>query len=74
MYSFVHPLCHQVSLSQLSSFEDSLEQFQRWVQEAAAKLKMDADLRPSLHDKKLQLQTHKVKVEMCNGESCYNGL
>ena len=51
-----------MSLQQLSSFEDNCDQFQAWLSETGVKLKLEAEEKPSLQDKKLQIQNHKVRV------------
>ncbi len=50
----------EVSLSHLSSFEESFEQFQKWLTEITSKVKVDSDLKATLQEKKMQLQSHKV--------------
>ena len=50
------------SLLQLSSFEDNCDKFQGWLSETSVKVKLEADLKPTLQDKKVQLQSHKVNL------------
>ena len=50
----------EVSLVQLSSYEDSINQFQKWVAETQTKVKAENELKATLPEKKVQLQSHKV--------------
>lgn len=50
----------EVSLLQLSTFEDSVEQFHKWLTSTEVKVKSDADTKATLQEKKMQLQSHKV--------------
>lgn len=45
---------------QWSSYDDSFDQFQKWLAEAATKVKVDAAVKATLQEKKVQLQSHKV--------------
>lgn len=51
----------EVSLVQLSSYEDSLNQFRKWLTDTQAKLKVDSEVKASLPEKKMQLQGHKAQ-------------
>ncbi len=50
----------EVSALQWSSFDENAKAFQTWISEADAKLKLDADLKATLQEKKVQLHNHKV--------------
>jgi len=50
----------EVGLLQLSSFEDSVEQFHKWLASTEVKVRSDADPKATLQEKKMQLQSHKV--------------
>ena len=51
----------EVSLVQLSSYEDSFEQFQKWLTNIEIKVKRDGESKGSLQEKKVQLQSHKIQ-------------
>ena len=56
----------EVRSLQWSSYDDSFQQFQRWLSEAAAKVKHDSDVKATLQEKKVQQQDHKVgRVSEC---------
>ena len=50
----------KASLFQLSSHEENVSQFRRWLLDAENKLKRDTELQPSLQAKKALLQNVKV--------------
>ena len=50
----------EVSALQWSSYDESVNSFQKWISEAEAKLKLDSDLKATLQEKKVQLHSHKV--------------
>ena len=50
----------EVCLGQLSSFEDSRDQFSKWLTDTEVKVKLQADLKATLQEKKVQAQSHKV--------------
>lgn len=50
----------EVCLLQWSSYDDSFDQLHKWLVNVEAKLLGDAGLKATLHEKKQQLQTHKV--------------
>jgi len=50
----------RTSLAQLSSFEENLNQFQTWLTDVDAKIKLDSELQPTLSGKKSLLETVKV--------------
>lgn len=50
----------EVCLLQWSSYDESFEQFQAWLNEAAAKMQKGSELKGTLQEKKVQLQSHKV--------------
>ena len=52
----------EVSLVQLSSYEDSLNQFYKWLTDTQAKVKAEGEVKATLPEKKVQLQSHKVIV------------
>ncbi|XP_012935204.2 nesprin-1-like, partial [Aplysia californica] len=49
-------------LMQWSSYTDQQDQLMRWMAETEAALRADVDLRNTLQEKRLQLQTHRVRV------------
>ena len=51
----------EVSLVQLSSYEDSFQQFRTWMSETEVKVQAEADLKATLQEKKVQLQSHRVQ-------------
>ena len=52
----------EVCLGQLSSFEESREQFSKWLTDTEVKVKLQADLKATLQEKKVQAQSHKVRI------------
>ena len=52
----------EVCLVQWSSYDDSHNQFSKWLSEAEAKVKVDTDLKATLPEKKQQLHNQKVKI------------
>ena len=50
----------EVSALQWSSYDESVNSFQKWISEAEAKLKLDSALKATLQEKKVQLHSHKV--------------
>ena len=55
----------EVCLLQWSSYDDSFEQFQRWLTETVAAVTLHDELQATLPEKKAQLQNHKVCLILC---------
>ena len=47
-------------LNKWSSYTDQQDQLVRWMTETEAALRADTDLRNTLQEKRMQLQTHRV--------------
>ena len=54
----------EVTAVQLSSFEESFDQFQKWSQDTTCSIQLDGDLKGTLQEKKLQLQHHRVCITL----------
>ena len=54
----------EVCLLQWSSYDDSFDQFRQWINQAKAKF--DKELKATLQDKKVQLQSHKVGLKIAS--------
>ena len=52
---------HDVTLHQLTSFEDNCDRFQTWLTETSVQLKQSAEERVTLQEKKLQTQSQRAK-------------
>lgn len=52
----------EVSLVQLSTFEESVMQFRRWIKETEAKIRQSSELQATLQAKKIQQQNVKVSL------------
>ena len=48
-------------LMQWSSYTDGQDQMMRWMTEAEGALRADVDLKNTLQEKRVQLQTHRVR-------------
>ncbi len=51
----------ECSMLEWSAYDDSFDQFQKWLLDAEVKLREDGEMKATLPDKKAQLQNHKVR-------------
>lgn len=61
----------EVCLLQWSSYDDSFDQFQRWLNEVTDKVASSNQLQATLPEKKAQLQNHKVGVDCSAHKSVF---